>query len=291
MAAAILASPYAESRVHMTIPSYNPRHTTFHPFTQSFQPQALQHATGKSEPTIAAHVTSASDDVFSFPRPGRPLHPPGISNDFSLTKQITRAGKINAMDVYPAERQKLMSNLDSAIETTRAALEEVNSHWNSNTLAKMTTLFGDGAKSDDVRTSIKSRLENALSGLENARANKGKDIFIEDPGLPASVAYASKTRSGYTGRIVFSKTALGLIDDARIQKTLIHETLHIASNLSDHWYVKIDENGNFFRKAPSSSADGSMPPLTSDNALDNADSVAYAAIVLGGNGHSYHDEL
>lgn len=200
-------------------------------------------------------------------------------------------GKIHALDVYPAERDKIMKGLDIAIETTRTALEQVDRHWNSQTLAVMKTLLGPDVKSDNVRAAIKSRLEKVISGLENLRANKGKDIFIQEPGKPDGSAYTLSTPSGYTGQIVFSKAALGQVDDTYVQKTLIHETLHLTAHLDDHWYISIEGNGIIRRTPHSSSTNGSMPPVTSNVALDNADSVAYATLILALNKRSNHQEL
>jgi hypothetical protein len=289
----------------MTIAPCNANHASIQPSAQDVQSAAPLRA----DPIATAQVTRRSDDVFSSARRSRPLYLQGVSDGLSRRKNDSAPiqawmddktdatkqrealdGQINTMDVYPAERDKIMRDLDNAIATTRAALDQVDRHWNAKTLSDMTALLGDGAKSDDVRAAIKSRLENALSVLEKNRTSKGKDIFMQDPGVPNSLAYVRKSQSGYTGHMVFSKTALGVVDDARIQKTLIHETLHIASHLSDHWYVRTDESGNLYRKAPSSSAKGTLPPLTSDKALDNADSVAYAAVVLAKNGTAYHDE-
>jgi hypothetical protein len=296
----------------MTVAPCSPQCPSIQPSTQGAPSPVAQRALDNNARATTAQVMPASDDVFSSTRQSKPSYLQGVSHSLSrggasdnaavsdLSDDETEAskrsgsidGQINDMDVYPAERERIMRDLDSAITTTRSALAQVDHHWNARTQSKMNALFGADAKSDDVRAAIKSRLEHALSGLEQARANKGKDIFIQDPGVANSLAYALRTQAGHTGQIVFSKTSLGVVDDARIEKTLIHEAMHVASNLRDHWYVKTDETGNLYRKAPSSLGKPKpLPPLTAANALDNADSVAYAAVVLATNGSAWHDEL
>jgi hypothetical protein len=199
-----------------------------------------------------------------------------------------KKGEIVRLSSDPAIQDRVMAALDKGIETTRAALDRIDHDWDPRTLTRMAQLFGEDVRQDGARGKIKAALTSSLDAMLKTRANGGGDIFIKLSGATTYVAYVRRKSSGYTGQVVMSRYGLGRVDDARLVKTLIHEHAHLGSDLGDHWYVKVDENGNFYRKAPSRGT-GDLPQLRLDDALNNADCIAYAAIVLADNGGSYPD--
>lgn len=201
----------------------------------------------------------------------------------------SKKGTLTPLSAHPEFQERIKACLDEAITTVRVALSQTDRHWNPKTLSKMKELMGDDAKSSDVRNDLRKKLENALSILENMRSRQSKDIFI-DSDDKSSLAYVVRLKSGYSGQTVFTQHGLEVVDNKRVVKTLIHEASHIANNSNDNWYVKLDDDGNFNRKPPSGDS-GFLHPLRSNYALNNADSVAHAAVVLADNSHSYHDEL
>lgn len=201
-----------------------------------------------------------------------------------------RKGEIVSVSSDSGIHARVMAALDKSIETTRAAIERVSRgrDWSPRTSTRMAQLCGVDVNQDDARDKIKARLESSLDAMLKTRANEGRDIFIKPYGATDYLALVKRRSSGYTGQIVVSKHGLEQVDDARLIKTLIHEHAHLGGNLNDNWYVKLDGNGNFYRKAPSR-GDGTLPPLRLDDALNNADTIAYAAIVLADDGNTDRD--
>lgn len=219
---------------------------------------------------------------------------PTSSNDFggiSSSPMKKPPVKLKPLTEVPDAYNRIMKLTNRSIDTVKKALVQVDMHWNAETLGKMKVLFGDGVNTSDARTSIRNSLTKTLDVLSAIRANKGKDLFIgnfPDDEAPW-VAEVSRGKSGYKGKMTFSEGSLSQIDDTRLMKTIIHEAAHIGAKLADSWYVKTDDNGEFFRKKPSS-LKGELPLLTSESAQKNADTLAYGAIVLSENRQT-HDEL
>jgi hypothetical protein len=201
-----------------------------------------------------------------------------------------KKGEIVRLSSDPAIQDRVMAALDKGIETTRAALDRIDHDWDSRTMKRMAQLFGQDVKQDGAREKIRAMLVGSLDAMLKTRADGGGDIFIELSGVTPYVAYVRRKASGHTGQVVMSRYGLDHVDDARLVKTLIHEHAHLGGGLVDQWYVKIGGNGDFYRKARSG-GDRVLPPLRLDTALNNPDSIAYAAVVLADNGGSYPDEL
>ena len=202
-------------------------------------------------------------------------------------------GEYIKLSADPILYERVMGALNKGIETVEQACGQIDRPWDADTEMYMKQLFGENADHDEIRAKVKPRLKSTLDAMKKHRDNGGRDIYLELTQGVDHVAYAPQDSVGYTGHLVLSAGSLGEIDDKSLMKTLIHENAHLGSNLTDHFYLDYDEKLGFVLRPDEN---GVVPPFNADDAVNNPDSLAYAAQVLArnhaaGNHNAYKPEF
>jgi hypothetical protein len=194
------------------------------------------------------------------------------------------AGRIVDLSSVPAVEKRVSRVLDETIKNTWRAynLMDSPSTWTGKTMTAMKKLFGEGITRPDVRARIKTGLATSLDGMQQLRDNRER-IFLEvspEPGEERTSAYTVLGEAGPTGEVVLSKPIIDKNTDESLMLTLSHEAMHF-SDQRDRFYVGYSDRIGFYTREVDGH-DGSI-----EEAPENPDSIAWAALMLGMNGREF----
>lgn len=180
---------------------------------------------------------------------------------------------------------RLMKAYVEAKRVVGEARAKLNLPWSKETKEKMKSLFGtdDQAK---LAPQLEWRLDKIEGNLESFIKSGGSRLYLKDNNIDgnnksdASVDY----EDGEHGRMIddrvyWSKEYVDKSDLAKLARTAVHESSHMALGTDDLWYVDPGKNNDFVRRSPADPPKP-LPPHTTDSSLKNADTLASAVQVL-----------
>jgi hypothetical protein len=169
-------------------------------------------------------------------------------------------------------RGRILRALDAGIQNVRQALSQIHGSWSRATTTAMNKLFGRGVASEASKTRIERGLRQTLNEMEASRRTGARNLRVDGPGgpwQPSAFAYPD-------GTVYFTQFTLNNWRPADLNELMVHESTHTGARTTDNWYLNRNND-----RLPNWG--GGIAPLTFQNAVNNADTMARASSVLANN--------
>lgn len=141
---------------------------------------------------------------------------------------------------------------------------------------KSEAFFGEAAREPgQIAAALREKFEKMLKKIENVK------FYFDNRANPEASAYAlsmvDNPKTFFDG--IFLTTDPALNSDQYLTYTLLHEVAHVGTGASDHYYISTDA-GEIKRRPPEGKQ---LPPWSFDMAMDTADVLAHAAVLVASN--------
>jgi hypothetical protein len=225
--------------------------------------------------TYFAQVDGDTYRVGGFDRQNLTWHVLDPRSGKEVVPLVRKAGKwvMSSPKQYePTLRGRILRALDGGIQNVRQALSQVRGTWSNATTATMNKLFGRGASSDAGKARIEYGLRRTLNEMEESKRTGARNLRVNGPGSPwepSAFAYPD-------GTVYFKQYTLNNWRPADLNELMVHESTHTGARTTDNWYLNRNND-----RLPNWG--GRIAPLTFQNAVNNADTLARASSVLANN--------